>query len=301
MAKKGGKGRAGGSRKRAPLPPAKRPAGTRPRPKRPAAKKTAPKRAPVADEALPEGVVVRRTAEIDPADPLSSGTTAPLRDVWIEAARQARDEKRVVIDLVGEGRGVIAIPVAFKDEKEAMAAMRPALDVLVKHVVDAGDAKQQPVMVDLQQLRERLGEAEGVSEWVDELAWLATALSERELLCMYVFSPAYLLEFSEAIGKQQGFHVEPETESPGFYRLAFEQDGEDVEILWNWARAIGDVIAGGHAWSYFGLLLALAPQVAAQRKEREGPGGAGGAGGAGPAEPGSGIARGESGRRQEEE
>jgi hypothetical protein len=29
------------------------------------------------------------------------------------------------------------------------------------------------------------------------------------------------------------------------------------------------VIAGGHAWSYFGMLLALAPTVAEQQRQRE--------------------------------
>jgi hypothetical protein len=217
---------------------------------------------------LPEGVLIKRTAEIDPDDPLTSGATAPLRNVWVEAAREARDDKRVVIDLVGEGRGVIAIPVAFKDEKEAMAAMRPALDVLVRHVMGAGERKQQPVMVDLQELRERLDE-EGGAQWIVDHRWLDTALVDRELLCMYVFSPSYLLEFSVAIGRQQGFSVSPADENAGFYRLAFEREGRQVEVLWNWARAIGDVIVGGHAWSYFGLLLALAPQVAAQKDRRE--------------------------------
>ena len=150
------------------------------------------------------------------------------------------------------------------DEREAMAAMRPALDVLVKHVVSAGEENQQPVMVDLQELRERL-DGEGGAEWVQEHRWLDTALADRDLLCMYVFSPAYLLEFSVAIGRQQGFSVEPSADHSGFYRIGIDQDGERVELLWNWARAIGDVIVGGHAWSYFGLLLALAPQVALQR------------------------------------
>ena len=230
------------------------------------ARKTAGPTAPPAPPEVPEGVVVRRTPEIDPADPLASGATAPLRSVWLAAAREARDEKRVVVDLVGEGRGVIAIPVAFKDEREAMAAMRPALDILVKHVMAAAEGKQQPVMVDLQDLRERMEDKRG-SDWVAEHRWLDTALTDRELLCMYVFSPAYLLEFSVAIGKQQGFGVAPAVESAGFYRLAVEDGGEPAEIIWNWARAIGDVIAGGHAWSYFGLLLALAPQVAARRKD----------------------------------
>ncbi len=210
--------------------------------------------------------MVRRTAEIDPADPMASGGAAPLRNVWVEAARKSRDENCVVIDLVGEGRGVIAIPVAFKDEREAMAAMQPALDVLVNHVMDAGDERQQPVMVDLQELRERLDVGAG-TDWVTDHRWLDTALADRELLCMYVFSPVYLLEFSVAIGKLQGFTVAPAVENAGFYRLGVEQDGQPVDILWNWARAIGDVIAGGHAWSYFGLLLALAPQVAARRRE----------------------------------
>lgn len=272
-----------GRKANAPAPKKRADASLTPRPKAkggavakkaaPPARPKAPPAAPPAGQLpadIPPGVVVRRTAEIDPADPLASGASAPLRNVWLEAAREARDGKRVVIDLVGEGRGVIAIPVAFKDEREAMAAMRPALDVLVQHVMAATEDKQQPVMVDLQELRERLAEGRD-SDWVVEHRWLDTALADRELLCMYVFSPSYLLEFAVAIGKQQGFSVSPADESAGFYRLVVAENGGTHDILWNWARAIGDVIAGGHAWSYFGLLLALAPQVAKQRAEGKPP------------------------------
>jgi len=70
-----------------------------------------------------------------------------------------------------------------------------------------------------------------------------------------------------AIGDKQGFSVDISRQDPGFYDLA-PKDGEGL-IVWNWARAIADVISGGHSWSYFGLLLALAPQVAAQKKKAE--------------------------------
>src|SRR5574342_668337 len=114
----------------------------------PAKKKKAPSR-PAAPPAglAPDSVVVHRSAEIDPENPMESGGSAPLRKVWVEAAREARDGGKVVIDLIGEGRGVIAIPVAFDDEKDAMEAMRPALDVLVTHVLEVGQDKRQPVMV----------------------------------------------------------------------------------------------------------------------------------------------------------
>ncbi|HKZ60276.1 MAG TPA: hypothetical protein VJ547_10610 [Candidatus Thermoplasmatota archaeon] len=212
--------------------------------------------------------MVWRTGEIDPKDPLRSGATAPLRRIWLTAAREAREGRRVVIDLVGEGRGVIAIPVAFEDEREAMEVMTPALDALVSHCAEAAQGRDKPVMVDLQELVERLkDEAAGV--WIKEHAWFEKALASRELLCMYVFSPAYLFEFAAAIGEKQGFGVTISTRDPGFYDLKLGPSQDGGLIVWNWARAIGDVIAGGHAWSYFGMLLALAPEVA--KRKGEGP------------------------------
>lgn len=214
------------------------------------------------------GIIVKRTGEIDPKDPLASGTAAPLRKIWLEAAAQARDDRLVVIDLIGEGRGVIAIPVSFNDEKQAMETMRPALDVIVTHCTSAGLASQQPVMVDLQELRERI-KLEPEEDWIAEHGWFHNALSSRELLCMYVFSPSYLLEFSMAIGEKQGFKVDQSTKDPGFFELK-PKKGRVGTITWNWARAIGDVISGGHAWSYFGMLLALAPTVAERQLEMDG-------------------------------
>lgn len=222
--------------------------------------------------ALPENVVVRRTGEIDPKDPLSSGASAPLREIWLSAAREAREDKHVVIDLIGEGRGVIAIPVAFDDEREAMEVMTPALDALVGHCAEASPGANKPVMVDLQELRERLKD-EQAGAWILEHGWFEKALASRELLCMYVFSPSYLLEFATAIGEKQGFGVTISTRDPGFYDLRLQAGGDGGLITWNWARAIGDVIAGGHAWSYFGMLLALAPEVA--RRQGKAPGKAG--------------------------
>src|SRR5689334_18373578 len=60
--------------------------------------------AAAAKRGLPESVMVKRTAEIDPAHPIASGTSAPCRAIWVAAAREARDGGKVVIDLVGEGR-----------------------------------------------------------------------------------------------------------------------------------------------------------------------------------------------------
>ncbi len=236
---------------------------TKPRAK-PAAKRAAqgPKK-----PALPETVVIKRTAEIDAKDPMASGTTAPLRKIWLEAGATARDERRVVIDLIGEGRGIIAIPVAFDNERKAMEVMTPALDALVTHCAAVGPISDKPVMVDLQELRERL-KVEPEEDWVAEHAWFHNALTSRELLCMYVFSPSYLLEFSVAIGEKQKFHVGLSSKDPGFFELK-PREGKIGTITWNWARAIGDVIAGGHAWSYFGMLLALAPTVAEQQRQRE--------------------------------
>lgn len=193
-----------------------------------------------------------------------------MRKIWIDAAREARENHHVVVDLVGEGRGIAAIPVVFDDEKSAMAAMAPALDVIVRHVVEAGGTSKQPVMVDLQELRERL-KLEPEEDWMAEHGWFHNALSSRELLCFYVFSPNYLMEFAVAIGEKQGFTVAVAKADPGFYELGLnkKQHGIDGIILWNWARAIGDVIAGGHAWSYFGLLLAMAPQVAKVKREKK--------------------------------
>lgn len=222
----------------------------------------APKKA-----ALPENVLIKRTAEIDAKDPMASGTTAPLRKIWLDAAATARDERRVVIDFVGEGRGIIAIPVAFDDERQAIEVMTPALDALVTHCAAVAPTNDKPVMVDLQELRERL-KLEPEEDWVAEHGWFHNALSARELLCMYVFSPAYLLEFSVAIGEKQKFHVGLSAKDPGFFELK-PASGKIGTITWNWARAIGDVIAGGHAWSYFGMLLALAPTVAEQQRLKE--------------------------------
>jgi hypothetical protein len=217
-------------------------------------------------EKLPPNVVTRRTAEIDPKDPLASGAKAPLRQIWQAAARDARDNKKVVIDIIGEGRGIIAIPVVFDSEDEAMNVMTPALDFLVTHCSQAGRKGERPVMVDLQELRERL-KLQPEEDWVSEHSWLDNALAKRELLCMYVFSPSYLLEFSVAIGEKQGFRLDISKQDPGFYELT-PKEGEGL-IVWNWARAIADVISGGHSWSYFGLLLALAPQVAQQKKKAD--------------------------------
>lgn len=218
---------------------------------------------------LPQNVVVRRTSEIDPKDPIASGTTAPLRKIWLDAAREARDHRRVVIDLVGEGRGVIAIPVVFDDEKEAMETMTPALDMLVTHCASASASSDRPVMVDLQELRERL-KLEPEEDWIAGHGWFHNALASRELLCMYVFSPGYLFEFATAIGEKQSFAVAIARQDPGFYELKPEGKGTDGVIIWNWARAIGDVITSGHAWSYFGMLLALAPAVAERQKAEAG-------------------------------
>jgi len=231
--------------------------------------KSAPKAAapPRKKPALPESVVIKRTAEIDAKDPIASGTTAPLRKIWLEAAATARDERRVVIDLIGEGRGIIAIPVAFDNEREAIEVMTPALDALVTHCAAVGPPTDKPVMVDLQELRERL-KLEPEEDWVAEHAWFHNALTAREVLCMYVFSPAYLLEFSVAIGDKQKFHVGLSSKDPGFFELK-PSGGKIGTITWNWARAIGDVIAGGHAWSYFGMLLALAPTVAEQQRLKQ--------------------------------
>jgi hypothetical protein len=121
-------------------------------------------------------------------------------------------------------------------------------------------------MVDLQELRERL-KLEPEEDWISEHGWLHNALSSREILCMYVFSPSYLLEFAVAIGEKQGFTVDISKQDPGFYDLT-PKEGDGL-IVWNWARAIADVISGGHSWSYFGLLLALAPQVAEQKRKAE--------------------------------
>ncbi len=227
------------------------------------------KRPPPARKAgeFPENVVVRRTSEIDPKDPLASGASAPLRGIWLTAAREARDERKVVIDLIGEGRGVIAIPVAFEDEREAVEVMAPALDALVTHCAQASPGPDKPVMVDLQELIERLKD-EAAGAWIKEHGWFEKALTSRELLCMYVFSPGYLLEFATAIGEKQGFGVRVSSRDPGFYDLNLRGKGDDGLIIWNWARAIGDVIAGGHAWSYFGMLLALAPEVAKRQGSR---------------------------------
>jgi hypothetical protein len=231
--------------------------------------KAPPKKAaaPPKKPALPESVLIKRTAEIDAKDPLASGTTAPVRKIWLEAAAAARDQRRVVIDLIGEGRGIIAIPVAFDNEREAMEVMTPALDALVTHCAAVAPAADKPVMVDLQELRERL-KLETEEDWVAEHAWFHNALASREVLCMYVFSPSYLLEFSVAIGEKQKFHVGLSSKDPGFFELK-PASGKIGTITWNWARAIGDVIAGGHAWSYFGMLLALAPTVAEQQRQRE--------------------------------
>jgi hypothetical protein len=225
------------------------------------------------ERALPESVVVKRTSEIDPAHPIASGTSAPGRAIWVEAAREARDEGKVVIDLVGEGRGIIAIPVKFKDEREAMQVMTPALDALVNHCAAASRGGDRPVMVDVQELRERLklGPEE---DWVAEHGWFHNALAERELLCMYVFSPGYLLEFAVAIGDKQGFDVGIARQDPGFFELKARGEGDGGVILWNWARAMGDVIAGGQSWSYFGMLLALAPTIAKRQRELDGKRGA---------------------------
>jgi len=217
-------------------------------------------------EKLPPDVTVKRTAEIDPKDPLASGAKAPLREIWLAAAREARDKRKVVLDIVGEGRGVIAVPVVFDSEDEAMNVMTPALDVLVTHCSEAGRSGERPVMVDLQELRERL-KLEPEQDWITDHSWLHNALSKREILCMYVFSPSYLMEFAVAIGEKQGFRVDISKQDPGFYELT-PNAGEGL-IVWNWARAIADVISGGHAWSYFGLLLALAPQVAEQKKRAD--------------------------------
>jgi hypothetical protein len=227
----------------------------------------APSNRPKRAQAQGEGLVVRRTSEIDPKDPMASGATAPLRRIWLDAAAHARDRRQVVIDLVGEGRGVIAIPVSFDDERKAMEVMTPALEVIVKHCTAAGIPAQQPVMVDLQELRERL-KLEPEEDWIAEHVWFHKALSARELLCMYVFSPSYLLEFAVAIGDKQGFDVGTSPKDPGFFELK-PREGEIGAITWNWARAIGDVIAGGHAWSYFGMLLALAPAVAAKQMAKD--------------------------------
>jgi len=225
--------------------------------------KPTPPQAPPKKGALPENVVIRRTGEIDPKDPIASGATAPVRKIWLAAAAEARDKRNVVIDLIGEGRGIIAIPVSFDDEKQAIEVMTPALDVLVTHCADVGQSGDRPVMVDLQELRERL-KLEPEEDWAAEHAWFHNALKTRELLCMYVFSPSYLLEFSVAIGLSQKFDVQVSRKDPGFFELR-PAEGEIGVITWNWARAIGDVISGGHAWSYFGMLLALAPTVAAQQ------------------------------------
>jgi hypothetical protein len=249
--------------KKAGAPPAKGAPVTMP--KGTGARRTAPPRTrPAARE---HEVVVKRTGEIDPKDPLASGTSAPLRKIWLDAAGQARDARKVVIDLVGEGRGVIAVPVAFDDERQAMEVMTPALDVLVKHCAEAGPGQDRPVMVDLQELRERL-KLEPEEDWIAGHAWFHNALSSRELLCMYVFSPTYLLEFSVAIGDKQGFDVAISRKDAGFFELR-PRKGEVGSITWNWARAIGDVIAGGHAWSYFGMLLALAPAMAEQQMAKQ--------------------------------
>jgi hypothetical protein len=229
--------------------------------------------APTAKHPFPESVVVKRTSEIDPAHPIASGTSAPGRAIWVEAARQAREERKVVIDLVGEGRGIIAIPVTFKDEREAMEIMTPALDALVNHCAAASLGGDRPVMVDVQELRERL-KLQPEEDWVAEHSWFHNALVARELLCMYVFSPGYLLEFAVAIGDKQGFGVAIAKQDPGFYQLKPRGGGEGGTILWNWARAMGDVIAGGQSWSYFGMLLALAPTIAKRQLELEGKRGA---------------------------
>jgi len=231
-----------------------------------AAKRKAPAPPPAKKGHLPENVVVKRTGEIDPKDPVASGSTAPVRKIWLDAAAEARDRRHVVIDLIGEGRGIIAIPVSFDDEKQAMEVMTPALDVLVSHCATVGSANERPVMVDLQELRERL-KLEPEEDWAAEHAWFHNALTSRELLCMYVFSPSYLLEFSVAIGLSQKFDVQISGKDAGFFELK-PAEGDIGVITWNWARAIGDVISGGHAWSYFGMLLALAPTVAAQQKAK---------------------------------
>ncbi len=258
-----------GPRRLAPKGRPARKAASKPKARRPAPARPLPKKLP-----LPENVVVRRTGEIDPQDPIASGTTAPLRKVWLEAAREARDLKHVVVDLVGEGRGIIAIPVAFDDEREAMEVMTPALDLLVSHCASANPSGGRPVMVELQELRERL-KLEPEEDWIAEHGWFHNALASRELLCMYVFSPGYLLEFSVAIGDKQGFRVGISGKDPGFFELTPQSGKDGGVIIWNWARAIGDVIAGGHAWSYFGMLLALAPTVAARQREIAGKKGAG--------------------------
>jgi hypothetical protein len=214
----------------------------------------------------PETVIVLKTPEIDAKDPLASGASAPLRPIWLKAAGQARDTRKVAIDLVGEGRGVMAVPVSFETEEDAMKVMTPALDVLVRHCAQATGGTERPVMVDLQELRERLKLAPE-EDWIVDHKWFNNALTSRELLCMYVFSPAYLFEFAAAIGEKQRFDVAIAKQDPGFYELTLKAEGEEGGVIvWNWARAIADVIAGGHAWSYFGLLLALAPQVAKQKR-----------------------------------
>lgn len=215
---------------------------------------------------VPDSVIVLKTPEIDAKDPLASGASAPLRPIWLKAAGKARDTRKVAVDLVGEGRGVMAVPVSFDSEEDAMKVMTPALDVLVRHCAQATGGTERPVMVDLQELRERLKLAPE-EDWIVEHAWFNNALTTRELLCMYVFSPAYLFEFAAAIGDKQRFDVAIAKQDPGFYELTLKSKEEEGSVIvWNWARAIADVIAGGHAWSYFGLLLALAPQVAKQKR-----------------------------------
>jgi hypothetical protein len=253
--------------KASPSRPSKKGATQKPRPSAAKPKPVqAPPAAPAAQAPPKPEVTIFRTPEIDAKDPLASGASAPVQQIWLQTAGAARDTRKVVVDLIGEGRGIIAVPVAFDTEQDAMEAMTPALDVLVRHCAEATGASQRPVMVDLQELRERL-KLDPAEDWLMQHLWFHNALSTRELLCMYVFSPAYLFEFAAAIGEKQHFDVAIAKQDPGFYELTPKAGGPDGGvIIWNWARAIADVIAGGHAWSYFGLLLALAPQVARQKK-----------------------------------